>query len=1006
MWNDYAGAVIKDKDGFIWIPTDRGLYRFDGTNFKNYHHDPANKKSLPTNHVGWIYQDKKGRYWCYLEETGLYRFDPLTQAFTPYHNNNKDVSLDGYQLGYPYEDPNGDLWFGVNAYGLGTIQMADNTLHLHPTCKNHFRCGDYRSSTWITKVREAADGSLWCASNYGLVHFHPGSGDFDVLMDKQDSGPVSNEIFTCTDLFLDKDNTIWVSTWGKGLFHYFPATNRWVQFKTEPEHYGDGTHNIVSCVYPKSENELWVYTFNNGLSIFDKQTHRIVPVQSFCYNAEGNKKIRSAVQFRDEHGLFWGAGFQGLLKINPAENLFQWTAVQRGWLLNGEAFRFTSFRLFPGDDHLYLGSYYGEGLYAYDIKTGKAKSYPWKAARGVLNVYSLYTDNQGNFWVCTNDGVFLFSRQTKTYSRPAFPQAIPKNRLVEAMAEDREGNYWLATDGHGILKYNPGDKTVIAFNTRAPIQRRIPDDEVFTLCPDQKGNIWFGCHARGVGCITAGANRIILYNKTTGYVESNASCITATGDGKILYGLGHLGLAALTYPLTDSCRQQIYTTSDGLPGDALSWLGRDSTGRVWIFCNGGISRCEMRTMAFQTYNTTDGLESNALWGSGYIDSGNNLYVGANEGFNTLNLNNLRHGLDMPGRITIHSFQINGTAFEKDINYLGGVDLLHTQNDLSFELGSMTYTGNKYLSYAYQMEGLDTAWMNIGGRRVISFTGLAPGDYVLHVKAATRFGVWSGHTLDFRIREKPAFWQTSWFKSLMFFIAGLIIFAIVYYQFSRVKKEAALKQQRAEAEMAALRAQMNPHFIFNCMNTIDAYIHKNRHHEASEFLHEFSDLMRMVLENSRLDLVPLERDLQALRLYISLEEQRNKHRFTHYIDLPEELAAENYHIPPMLIQPFVENAILHGLRHKEGGGGLLSIRFTKTADSLVCTIGDNGIGRSKAAAINQGTASEQSSLGIRVTRERLHLLQVHSSKKATAEIADGADGQGTIVILTLPLIQKH
>ena len=81
LWNDYTGAVIKDKDGFIWIPTDRGLYRFDGTNFKNYRHDPANKNSLPTNHVGWIYQDRQGRYWCYLEETGLFRFNPLTQAF-------------------------------------------------------------------------------------------------------------------------------------------------------------------------------------------------------------------------------------------------------------------------------------------------------------------------------------------------------------------------------------------------------------------------------------------------------------------------------------------------------------------------------------------------------------------------------------------------------------------------------------------------------------------------------------------------------------------------------------------------------------------------------------------------------------------------------------------------------------------------------------------------------------------------------------------------------------
>ena len=135
-----------------------------------------------------------------------------------------------------------------------------------------------------------------------------------------------------------------------------------------------------------------------------------------------------------------------------------------------------------------------------------------------------------------------------------------------------------------------------------------------------------------------------------------------------------------------------------------------------------------------------------------------------------------------------------------------------------------------------------------------------------------------------------------------------------------ERKTQINKIKAEAEMKALRAQMNPHFIFNCMNTIDAHIHKNNTEAASDFLHKFSQLIRQVLENSQYQSISISKDMEALQLYIELEEQRNDFRFTHTIILPDQLVQNGYKLPPLLVQPYVENEIVHALRYKEAGGG--------------------------------------------------------------------------------------
>jgi len=212
------------------------------------------------------------------------------------------------------------------------------------------------------------------------------------------------------------------------------------------------------------------------------------------------------------------------------------------------------------------------------------------------------------------------------------------------------------------------------------------------------------------------------------------------------------------------------------------------------------------------------------------------------------------------------------------------------------------------------------------------------------------------------------------------------------QLEHEKKHVDLQRQAAELEMQALRAQMNPHFIFNCLSSINRFIIKNESKAASNYLTRFSRLIRMVLINSQKSLVALEDELQMLRLYLDMERLRFKDSFDYSITFLNTMDGDNIFIPPLLLQPFCENAIWHGLMNKESQG-LLNIELSMQQNILHCTITDNGIGRQKAEEIKSKSAEKKKSMGLKITRERLALLNREKGVNTFYEIEDLLDENG-------------
>ncbi len=257
-------------------------------------------------------------------------------------------------------------------------------------------------------------------------------------------------------------------------------------------------------------------------------------------------------------------------------------------------------------------------------------------------------------------------------------------------------------------------------------------------------------------------------------------------------------------------------------------------------------------------------------------------------------------------------------------------------------------------------------------------------------------------------ETP-FYKKDWFLAIAILIFTGLIFGLYHFRIRQIENTERLKtefnKQLAETRMQALRAQMNPHFIFNCLNSINRYIIKSDIKTSSLYLTRFAKLIRLVLDNSEKNKVLLSREIEALKLYIDMESLRFDHKFKYEVSAGPEVDVDQIEIPPLLIQPYVENAIWHGLLHKESEG-FLSVQFLQRDDLLLCEITDNGIGRSKAMEYKSHTAPTRASVGMKLTEERLTYTQNSESESGSHQIIDLHDDLGipcgTKVILKIPI----
>jgi LytS/YehU family sensor histidine kinase len=310
-----------------------------------------------------------------------------------------------------------------------------------------------------------------------------------------------------------------------------------------------------------------------------------------------------------------------------------------------------------------------------------------------------------------------------------------------------------------------------------------------------------------------------------------------------------------------------------------------------------------------------------------------------------------------------------------------------------------------------MEGYDPEWINTGpDRRFAQYQNVSPGTYIFHVTGTNNDGVWNPDGIFVTLVIRPPWWKTWTFRILVFLAAMAAGWALVFWRVRYIRKKheiekkmLTIEKQIFDLEQKALRLQMNPHFIFNSLNAIQNFVIINDTDKAVNYLAKFSHLMRMILANSIQSYIPLKDELKALTYYMDLEKLRFDNKFEYTLKIDPSIDAEFIEVPPMLLQPYVENAIIHGIVHIDGNGELM-IDIKKKKDSLVCIIQDNGIGREKAAELREQSGIKRKPRGMMITQERLEILSKQSKRGFSVRVIDLTDDMrkatGTRVEITI------
>jgi hypothetical protein len=445
----------------------------------------------------------------------------------------------------------------------------------------------------------------------------------------------------------------------------------------------------------------------------------------------------------------------------------------------------------------------------------------------------------------------------------------------------------------------------------------------------------------------------------------------------------------------DDCKAIYYQK-----GTLCSGLDVDERENIWLATNKGIVylKKEKGNYTIQNITKSDGLQSNEInqiaWYNNYI------WYTTNTGLYYFKPQELLNAAIAP-KIEIEDFLINGQKANMDS---AGV-LGYEQNNITVKAICLSFLPGESSGLTYRLIGYDDSWKTSGKDNLINYTNLPAGKYKLEIRGLNNKDLLSVVTRAINFEIKPPFWKTWWFISLEI-VSFLMLIALGTFSYiNRVRKKenekSRINQLLNEYQMTALRAQINPHFIFNCISSIQLLILKENIDKAYGYLQKFSKLLRLVLENSKRNFTSLKEELEVVSLYVELEQLRFDGSFRFLKTIEPGIDLSRATVPYMILQPMVENAIWHGLMHSDKVEKIIALNVRKEDSGILIEIEDNGIGRERS---RQYKTSSKISMGQNITVERLNLFNEEKQGRASMEIADLQENNiasGTLVKIIIP-----
>jgi ligand-binding sensor domain-containing protein/two-component sensor histidine kinase len=776
--------LAQDRNGFIWISTNNGLYRFNGTSFTQFVHAANDSNSLPANNVNFCVQDKDGDYWVGVAGKGLYGYDDSTSHFYKWRSRTPGtLDLGNFPtLATAYADKTGNLWIAAATVGLVRLDKKAGSIKVYELCDTYNSIDLYRTCKWISHITEDKDGWLWLSTNDGLIHFNPKSGEHTPFR-------VAREI---TKLRIDGEGKYWVATWGQGLINIDPLTSNsqaYTWTKTTP-----GLTNIVIDIEEKDRDHLWVSSMDAGLFIFNKRTHEFVAVRS----PQGEPMLASTQRLlKDKNGNLWVQATHKLGRIYNNDPFVY------GNLANpalGRKKQVECFLQLPKDSILFVGtSYTQEGLINFNLRTNRYKVIDLNPTAEYESVDDIFTADNQKIWISSNTGIYYMDRRSLLpvyFAPPAKRYASYFRSSFVKTFSDAQNRLWFVSKFTGLFCYDSVHHSFLHYCSDSTGIHHIPFDQLEFAMADHKGNVWIGGHAYLQGqsalfCITKGGELVDYQNKIP---VDHCFQIAEMADGRIAFVLGNSGYYEITNPLTEREKITAFTSDDGLSSNRLLGFRQDPDRNIWITSYNGLSCKTAR--GFINFNTNDGLVASVFQAKPYINSEGAVYIPFEDGFQYFNARALSSFHPPIGPVFIESLAINQKPYGANPAFIKELDLKYFQNNISIAFSAFDLNQGDKLQYAYKLEGSGNEWNLLGKARILFLSRLSAGTYKLRIRAGDLYGHWSEKEYVLPIRITPPFWNRWWFYAACSILLIVAAYSIYRFRLNRVLSEQRLRNKIA------------------------------------------------------------------------------------------------------------------------------------------------------------------------------------------------------------------
>lgn len=849
-----VNTMYQDHQCMIWLGTDQGLLRFDGINTYTLALDNGSKKEITS-----LYEDRQNRLWVGTSAGEIFYLDHFRKP----HPFEPEEGHPAKRITAIVEDKSGQIWFAT--YGEGVYLYTGKRIY-------NFDEADGLSGNEIYTMTYTPGGEIWLGTDDG-INICTFENERKEISSLGLADGLPDQIIT--SLISDEHGNVWIGTFESGIVYY----NASLQKISRPFD-AEGIHEITSFEIFDGV-ELWIGTRKSGAWRYHPQTGLVRKVTSLQSVRKG--EISSIL-----------ADVEGNI----------WISFEEGFIVSGHR-PFESFTTAIGEiqalfidhkDKLWIGT--KNGLYRADEKQHLPTATELVPATANWNITDIVEDPFHNLWIGTLDkGLYIYHPISgKTFYVGAHHTALSNTVMSMSVAKDK---IWIATL-QGVLFY-PTDKNILLDQQ---LRFQLINDPwnsslhfVFQVFVDSKDRAWFATDGNGVYCIHGDSvqhftgNDSILLNSVYSVCEDH--------QGHLWFNTTDQGLVEF-----DGHQYKRLNSQGGLVNMAIASMATAGNGDLLLAHNRGVDLLEPERRHFMYYDTEIGARDiDAGLNAVTTDSKGNIYISGRD--------KIIKYYSSKNPLSIHPCTklMNVTVYQNPVDFASVHHFPYNKNYISFEYAGLWYTSPQSVKYLYKLEGYDLHWKE-SKDNVASYSNLSPGTYTFYVKASENNFFLDEPIDSYTFTIERPFWQMPWFVALFTLVAAAIFYFIIKSRERRSERQATIKKDMIESQLQTLKAQINPHFLFNSFNTLITIIDENADKPAVaiEYVEKLSDFFRSVLQYREQETITLEEEWQLVKNYGYLLQKRYGSNLRLHMDQPPKDAL----ILPLTLQMLVENAVKHNV----------------------------------------------------------------------------------------------